>query len=75
MNQPQQLSNTRLFTLRLWREDLGAGQGEWRGEVHDVVSGERRYFRDWPALLASLQDLLEAQEPAEEQIGSQSEPE
>ena len=72
MNQTHSPSDTRLFTLRLWREELGARQREWRGEVHDVLSGERRYFRDWPALLASLQTLLEAQEPAERQIGAQN---
>ena len=41
----------RLFTRHLRREEL-----------HDVVRGERRYFRDWPALIASLQALLAAQE-------------
>ena len=46
---------THLFTVRLWLEDLGQGQKEWRGEVHEVVSGERRYFRDWPTLVALLQ--------------------
>jgi hypothetical protein len=62
MDQAQGLSHKQLFTVRVWREELGAGQTEWRGEVHDVVSGERRYFRDWPALIASLQALLAAQE-------------
>jgi hypothetical protein len=74
MNQAKELSHTQLFTVRLWREDLGAGQTEWRGEVHDVLSGERRYFRDGPALLASLQALIDAQEPDGQQIGSQNEP-
>jgi hypothetical protein len=44
MDQAQGLSHTQLFTVRVWREELGAGQTEWRGELHDVVSGERRYF-------------------------------
>jgi hypothetical protein len=61
MNQAQFPSHTHLFTVRLWLEDLGAGQTEWRGEVHDVDSGERRYFRDWPALVAILQALLASQ--------------
>lgn len=74
MDHTRSLSNTCLFTLRLWREDLGAGQTEWRGEVHDVLSGERRFFRDWPALIASLQALLEAQKPDGQQIGSQNAP-
>jgi hypothetical protein len=75
MDQALELSHTQLFTVRVWREELGAGQTEWRGEVHDVVSGERRYFRDWLALTASLQALLQAQEPARQQVGSHNEPE
>jgi hypothetical protein len=63
MDQAQLPSHTHLFTVRLWREDLGAGQREWRGEVHDVVSGERRYFRDWQTLIALLQALLPNPEP------------
>jgi hypothetical protein len=58
VDQPQALSPTHLFTVRVRREDLGAGQMEWRGEIHDVVSGEVRYFRDWPTLIALLQALL-----------------
>jgi hypothetical protein len=63
MDNAQEPSQARLFTVRVWCEELGAGQTEWRGEVHDVVSGERRYFRDWPALIASVQALLAALEP------------
>jgi hypothetical protein len=51
-------ARSHLFTLRVWHEDLGQGQTEWRGEVHDVVSGERRYFRTWPALLTLVQAML-----------------
>ena len=72
MDKTQASFNTQLFTVRVWREELGAGQREWRGEVHDVLSGERRYFREWSALLASLQALLEAQEPARREIGAQN---
>jgi hypothetical protein len=53
--------HTHLFMVRVWREDLGEGQTEWRGEVHSVVSGEVRYFRDWPALVALLQAMLPKQ--------------
>jgi len=63
VDQPQAPSPTHLFTVRVWREDLGAGQTEWRGEIHDVVSGEVRYFRDWPTLIALLQALLPDPEP------------
>jgi len=47
-----------LFTVRLWREDLGQGRMEWRGQVQHVLSGESRFFRDWAALIAWLQALL-----------------
>jgi hypothetical protein len=40
MDQAQVPFHTQLFTVRVWREDLGAGQTEWRGEVHEVLSGE-----------------------------------
>ena len=47
-----------LFTLRLWPEDLGSGQVDWRGKVQHVNSGEARYFRDWPTLEAFVEELL-----------------
>jgi hypothetical protein len=75
VDQTQAPSHTQLFTVRVWREDLGAGQREWRGEVHEVVSGERRYFRDWPTLVAFLQALLPHPEPDWRQVGSRNEPE
>jgi hypothetical protein len=43
-----------LFMVRLWPEDLGGGQIEWRGHAQHVNSGEVRYFREWSA----LQDFL-----------------
>jgi steroid delta-isomerase-like uncharacterized protein len=58
MNKTQPPSGTHLFTVRLWLEHLGEGQTEWRGEVRSVVSGETRYFRDWPRLVALVQAML-----------------
>lgn len=49
---------SQLFTVRLWLEDLGNGQMDWRGKVQHVNSGEARYFRDWPTLVAFLEKLL-----------------
>ena len=45
---------TYLFTLRLWVEALGEGQGEVRMQVKHVLSGETRYFRDGGLLLTYL---------------------
>jgi len=40
---------------------IGSGdQTELRGKVQHVSSGEARYFRDWPTLIAFLQVLLSA---------------
>ena len=50
--------SSHLFMLRLWPEDLGDGQIDWRGSVQHVNSGETRYFRDWPALEAFVEGLL-----------------
>jgi hypothetical protein len=65
MDNAQFPSRPHLFTLRVWREDLGHSQSEWRGEVHDVVSGEIRYFREWPTLVAIVQAMLAVQEGSE----------
>jgi len=46
--------HSQLFTVRLWLEALGDGQVEWRGNVQHVMSGELRYFRDWPTLIEFL---------------------
>src|SRR5947208_1570129 len=46
---------THLFTLRLWREDRGAGQSEGRGKVVHTRRGEARHLRGWPTLLAFVQ--------------------
>jgi hypothetical protein len=51
---------TRLFTLRLWQEEAGAGQVEWRGKVQALPAGEAYYFRDWPGLVGRLEAMLDA---------------
>ena len=60
MDRPFQGSHSSLFTVRVWQEEIGAGQTEWRGKVQLVSSGEVRYFRGWaalaPLLLAMLSD-------------------
>jgi hypothetical protein len=51
----QWLPRSYLFTIRLWTEQLDPGQVERRGQVQHVLSGERRYFRDWATLLSYLE--------------------
>ena len=50
-------SQSQLFTIRLWRENLSAGQIEWRGKVQRVLNGEACYFRTWPELIERLEQL------------------
>jgi len=55
--------HSHLFTVRLWREEVGTGQIEWRGRVQQVSTGEAHYFREWQALIALLLQMLAASEP------------
>lgn len=57
--------NSHLFTLRLWPENMGSGQTDWRGKVQHVNSGEARYFRDWPTLEAFVEGLVGRVQPEE----------
>ena len=49
-----------LFTLRVWSEEVGEAQTEWRGRVQHVATGETRYFRTWEALVQFLNEQLGA---------------
>jgi hypothetical protein len=46
--------------VRIWSEAAAEGRNEWRGQVQCVSSekGQTHYFRDWPALVACLQEIL-----------------
>lgn len=58
-----QTKNAQLFMLRLWLEDLGNGQTDWRGKVQHINSGEARYFRDWQTLETFVKGLLKSNQP------------
>lgn len=58
-----QPARSHLFTLRLWLEELGSGQTDWRGKVQHVNGGEARYFRDWPTLETFVEGLLCRSDP------------
>lgn len=51
-------AHSQLFTLRLWAEEGPDGQREWRGKLRHVLTGDVRYFRDWPALIPVLLAML-----------------
>jgi hypothetical protein len=67
MDQDHIRHRSHLFTVRLWAEDIGHGQTEWRGRVQHVTSGETHYFRDWPTLIAHLLKLLPQSETRPEE--------
>ena len=56
-----------LFTVRVWQEDVGKDQTEWRGKVHLITTGNVRYFRGWeglvPLLVTMLSELETRSEP------------
>lgn len=58
---------THLFMVRLWRETFDNGQREVRIQVQHVLSGERRYFRQWSLLVAYLLAKLQEVETAAQQ--------
>lgn len=58
MDHEQRHPRSHLFTVRLWAENIGHDQTEWRGRVQHVPSGEAYYFRDWPTLVAHLLKML-----------------
>lgn len=60
MDHDQPYHPSHLFTVRLWPEEVDAGQVEWRGEIRHVISGDARYFRDWPTLIEHLVAMLPA---------------
>ena len=49
---------TRLFTVRMWLEEVGDGQLEWRGKVQALPEGEAYYFRAWSGLIMHLEAML-----------------
>jgi hypothetical protein len=51
------------FALQVWPEATDAHQVEWRGKIHHLASGEARYFRDWPTMLAFLESALTERPP------------
>jgi hypothetical protein len=49
---------TRLFVVRLWKEEL-TGESEYRGAVRDVMTDAFRGFRDWSDLVAFMVARIE----------------
>ena len=45
--------------MRLWVEPVAVDRTEVRGRVQHVLTGEARYFRTWPELLAFVEGQQE----------------
>ncbi len=52
---------SQLFMVRLWPEELGGGQVEWRGQVYHVLSREAYAFCNWSRLTTCLQRMLQGE--------------
>ncbi len=67
MDKPSKHPRSHLFTVRVWQEEIGTDQTEWRGKVQLLTSGDVRYFRGWatlvPLLLTMLSELDSELEP------------
>lgn len=57
---PLKRTQSQLFTIRLWVEELGNGQEEIRMQVKHIRSGETRYFRMWSLRVAYLRTKTQA---------------
>jgi hypothetical protein len=62
MDTPSRHPRSHLFTVRVWKEETGTDQTEWRGKVQLLTSGDVRYFREWAALAPLLLTMLSEQE-------------
>jgi hypothetical protein len=62
MDTPSQRPRSHLFTVRVWKEEIGADWTEWRGKVQLLTSGDVRYFREWAALIPLLLTMLSEHE-------------
>jgi hypothetical protein len=58
LDRTQPSLTSHLFTVRVWREELGAGRSEWRGKVQYVITGEAQHFREWSDLIAFVREQV-----------------
>lgn len=61
MDELFELHQSHLFTVRLWYENLGNGNSEWRGKVKYVLSQEERTFRGCEEIGELIRSLLPVQ--------------
>jgi hypothetical protein len=62
MEKPNVRPHSHLFTVRVWEEEVGTDQTEWRGKIQLFTNGDVRYFREWAALVPLLLMMLSESE-------------
>jgi hypothetical protein len=60
MDGGKQHTQSHLLLLRVWADDRSSpqAQGEWKGRLQHVLSGEARTFRACPQLIDLVLELL-----------------
>ncbi len=58
INDNPSAQKSQLFILRVWLEEVGNEQMDWRAKIQHVESNEVRYFRNWSSLEAFVEGLL-----------------
>jgi len=62
-----------LFLVRMWQEELGDGQVEWRGRALNIAAGNALYFREWEGLVEAMRRAIQDQKDDAERDTSVSE--
>jgi hypothetical protein len=62
MDTSQEARRSHLFVLRVWRVVLDDGTKEWRGAIEYLASREKKYFREWSAVLDFMQQRCDQTE-------------
>ncbi len=71
MNEKREGSQSQMFTLRVWVEDVGnacaerqpevasrSSRFEYRGTLKHVLTGETHHFRDWTTLTQLIETSM-----------------
>jgi hypothetical protein len=53
---------TATFIVRMWSESTVDNNGDWRGQVEHVQTGEKRYFREMDRVLEFIAGHLGGEE-------------
>lgn len=54
-------SHARLFTFRIWLVKQEDANAQWFARLQDTQSGDVKFFKDWQALAAHVEGVLQNQ--------------